>query len=302
MTSRTDRNDNPTDPAKADGEQPVSKPLNVALIDDDPTFVEALSANLRDHGFNVQCFTDSAIALEQLAGGMECDAILLDWHMPRLNGAAFLKLLQDAGVCIPVIVMTGNGNDSKEDTALGFGAIDFIDKSRRVSIFVKRLNLISGSNKTQTEFPEPDELVIGDLSLRTKSGRAVWCGREVDLTFTEFRIVSMLANQAGTDLTYREIYDVVHGEGFWAGDGDAGYRVNVRSLIKRIRQKFQRIDPDFNAIENYPGYGYRWRWITHHTLSEGENDSSETEPDASLKSPPATALDNPNRVTGRVTA
>jgi two-component system response regulator ChvI len=68
----------------------------------------------------------------------------------------------------------------------------------------------------------------------------------------------MLATRAGTDLTYRQIYDVVHGEGFCAGDGEAGYRVNVRSLIKRIRQKFHSIDPSFDEIENYPGFGYRW--------------------------------------------
>jgi two-component system response regulator ChvI len=43
-----------------------------------------------------------------------------------------------------------------------------------------------------------------------------------------------------------------------AGDGDVGYRTNVRAFIKRIRQKFKDADPDFSQIENYPGFGYRW--------------------------------------------
>ena len=44
-----------------------------------------------------------------------------------------------------------------------------------------------------------------------------------------------------------------------AGEGPEGYRANVRTFIKRIRQKFRNIDPQFEQIENYPGFGYRWR-------------------------------------------
>jgi two-component system response regulator ChvI len=58
---------------------------------------------------------------------------------------------------------------------------------------------------------------------------------------------------------YRDIYDLVRGEGFTAGVGPEGYRANVRTFIKRIRQKFREIDERFDSIENYPGFGYRWR-------------------------------------------
>jgi len=40
--------------------------------------------------------------------------------------------------------------------------------------------------------------------------------------------------------------------------GEIGYRANVRAFIKRIRQKFRDVDPEFTQIENYPGFGYRW--------------------------------------------
>jgi len=60
------------------------------------------------------------------------------------------------------------------------------------------------------------------------------------------------------DFSYREIYDLVRGEGFVAGWGEEGYRVNVRSFIKRIRQKFRSIDDNFDCIKNYSGYGYYW--------------------------------------------
>ncbi len=60
-------------------------------------------------------------------------------------------------------------------------------------------------------------------------------------------------------MSYRAIYDVVHGRGFIAGEGSDGFRTNVRSMIKRIRQKFREVDDHFEEIENYPGFGYRWR-------------------------------------------
>jgi two-component system response regulator ChvI len=71
-------------------------------------------------------------------------------------------------------------------------------------------------------------------------------------------MVDCLVSKAGSDVSYRELYDMVHGEGFAAGAGEIGYRTNVRAFIKRIRQKFKDADADFSQIENYPGFGYRW--------------------------------------------
>jgi two-component system response regulator ChvI len=62
----------------------------------------------------------------------------------------------------------------------------------------------------------------------------------------------------GEDVSYRDIYDLVHGKDFAAGYGADGYRVNVRTFIKRIRKKFREVNPTFNQIQNYPRFGYRW--------------------------------------------
>ncbi len=104
-------------------------------------------------------------------------------------------------------------------------------------------------------------LRLGFLQLYPERHRASWKGREVSLTLREYEIVAHLARQPGQDLQYRCIYDVVRGSGFAAGIGAEGYQVNVRAFIKRIRRKFRDIDPKFDAIENYPRFGYRWRCI-----------------------------------------
>ena len=122
------------------------------------------------------------------------------------------------------------------------------------------LQLIAEGGRPASE-PEPardSALRLGLLTLRFDTSRAVWAGRTVDLTLTEFKILTLLAEKAGQDVGYREIYDLVHGKNFIAGHGSEGYRANVRTFIKRIRKKFRDVDSGFDHIENYAGFGYRW--------------------------------------------
>ena len=63
----------------------------------------------------------------------------------------------------------------------------------------------------------------------------------------------------GRFASYRQIYDCMHYAGFMAEFGDHGFRTNVRSALKRIRNKFRAYEPHFAEIENHPGIGYRWR-------------------------------------------
>jgi two-component system, OmpR family, response regulator ChvI len=70
--------------------------------------------------------------------------------------------------------------------------------------------------------------------------------------------VSQLALKPGEDVSYRELYDLVHGKDFLAGSGADGYRANVRTFIKRIRKKFRDVDLEFDQVRNYAGFGYQW--------------------------------------------
>ena len=103
-------------------------------------------------------------------------------------------------------------------------------------------------------------MICGKLLLRldVKQGLSGGMGSR-SLTFGEYSIVHLLASNVGRYVTYRAIYDRLHYEGFIAGDGADGYRANVRSAIKRIRNKFRSLDPTFHEIENYNGFGYCWK-------------------------------------------
>jgi len=158
---------------------------------------------------------------------------------------------------MPVLFLTALTDNVYEEAALALGAVDFISKSRSLSVILQRLSLIVDGRKRATA--AGTELIRrGKLELRPLIGRAFWDSKRVELTLTEFTILQTLAETPKRDFSYREIYDLVRGEGFIAGWGEEGYRVNVRSFIKRIRQKFRALDDEFDCIKNYSGYGYYW--------------------------------------------
>jgi two-component system response regulator ChvI len=234
---------------------------HILIVDDDALFGESVSTNLIEAGFSADTFTDGHSVLRYLAEE-SANIILLDWKMPGMTGIEVLQRLRTNGVTIPVIFLTVLSDQIFEEAGLVGGAVDFVEKARSFSILLRRIELILSGNKISRQTPGlPDNGDFsrhGHLSLRHDCRRALWRSIPVELTLTEFDIVSTLSEQPGADISYRKLYDIVHGEGFAAGDGEIGYRTNVRAFIKRIRQKFRDVDPAFSQIKNYPGFGYRW--------------------------------------------
>ncbi len=237
-------------------------PKRVVIVDDDALFRESLGLNLAENGFEIEDFGDGEAVLRHFAQGGAADAILLDWRMPGVDGLAVLRRLRDRDVQIPVIFLTVLSDEIYEEAALRWGAVDFIEKSRSLSIILQRLRLITDGPKrpagSEAAGDAPSPFTRNKLELRMDINRAFYDGKRVDLTLTEFQIVRLLASSEETDVSYRQIYDLVRGKDFIAGYGEDGFRVNVRSFIKRIRQKFRDVDESFSCIENYPGFGYRW--------------------------------------------
>jgi two-component system, OmpR family, response regulator ChvI len=247
----------------------------VVLVESDQYYRETLTVELLSQGFAVHPFSDGASLLGSLATAVDADLVVLDWDLPTMPGIKLLAQLRQHGVNLPVVFLTGKviaGNEHErcllaprealnafEKMAFDQGAVDFIAKSRDRQVLVRRLRSVAelARPRTKTDLPVQERLACGKLLV--ESSRAYWNQVDVDLTLGEYNIVHLLASRAGSFVTYRAVYDRLRYEGFIAGTGAQGYRANVRSAIKRIRNKFRACDPAFDEIENYTGFGYCWR-------------------------------------------
>jgi two-component system response regulator ChvI len=156
----------------------------IVLVDDDDSFRESLGLNLIDEGYEVTSFSNGAAALEHFGAGGSADIVLLDWRMPGMNGLEVLRSLRRASNATPVIFLSVLREDIYEEAALEGGAVDFIDKSRRLSILVKRLRLIAEAARPASESdgrPSGDVLHPGRRDLRFDINRPSWSGTSIDL-------------------------------------------------------------------------------------------------------------------------
>jgi two-component system response regulator ChvI len=233
--------------------------IQVLLVEDDDDYSETLADQLSLEGFAVQRFADAAALFEQLGAAADADVIVLDWMLPKTSGIDLLPRLRRYGVTVPIVFLTARPLAKYERLAFERGAIDFIDKVRGVEVLARRLRRAVAATKP-APIPKPESRVTcGRLALRPDVGRAYWDEVDIGLTLGEYKIVNFLVSNIGRDVTYREVYDLMYFEGFVAGSGDDGYRSNVRSAMKRIRNKFRERDPTFAEIENCFAVGYHWR-------------------------------------------
>ena len=217
-----------------------------------------------DHGFLADELSKQGFAVRKIASlpasAHGADVIVLHCDFAKSSSIDLLGKLRALGRGIPVVLFAGDAAPAQECLALGKGAIDVILKSRGPDVLATRLKGVVKTTVPSTDRPRSGgPMKCGKLLLRPDIGRACWKDIDVGLTLGEHNIVHLLASNAGRYETFRAIYDRLHYEGFIAGGGADGYRANVRSVIKRIRNKFRSFDPTFDEIENYNGFGYCWK-------------------------------------------
>jgi len=236
----------------------VSEPdaIRVLLIEDGAIDRGFLANELSKRGFAVRAI---ASLLGAPDAARDADVIILHCDRPKRSGIDLLDKLRRQGVNVPAVLLTGEAPPSHECLALDKGAVDVICKSRGLEVLARRLKrVVKASNRTD-QLQSGGPMISGKLVLRSDVSRAYWNDADLGLTLGEYKIVHLLASNVGSFVTYRAVYDRLQHKGFIAGDGANGYQANVRSAIKRIRNKFRDVDPTFDQIENYAGFGYCWK-------------------------------------------
>jgi len=207
---------------------------------------------LLDLGFSVQAMEPASVRGLSV-DDLDVDIVVLDRSVLDVSSIEAITQFCAQGTNVPVVLTNGSASLMRQAN----NGAGFVEGPSGADSMVNALRLAAAFARHDEAAPAQDGLTCGKLTLRNSCG--FWNGADLDLTGGEYRIIELLASRPGQYFTYRAIYDCLRHEGFVSGRGPNGYRANVRSAIKRIRNKFRAFDPTFQEIESYTSFGYRWR-------------------------------------------
>lgn len=220
----------------------------ILVIDDEPQILRALRTILYAHHFRVITASRGEEGLA-LATVQPPDLILLDLALPDIGGVEVCRLLRQ-WTELPVIVISVRDSEREKVEALDSGADDYLTKPfgieellARMRVALRRGMAAHGSTKSS--------VVFGQVLVDLHNNRVLRNGVEVDLTPTEFRLLSYLVVNAGRVLTYPMILTHV-----W-GPQEAEHVEYLRVFISQLRKKLERDPENPKYLVNEPRIGYR---------------------------------------------
>jgi DNA-binding response OmpR family regulator len=228
----------------------------VAVIDDEESIRESVGFALQREGYVVEAHADGATAWESFSGGPLPDVIVLDILMPRMDGLELCRRVRGVSETLPILFLTSKDEELDRILGLELGADDYLCKPfsvrelvARVKVLFRRIALSRSTGPADASA----RLSVEDLDLDLEGYTARWKEHEIPLTVTEFMILRALARRPGQVKTRRQLME----EGY-PHDAFVSERT-IDSHIKRVRRKFESVDPAFDRVETVHGLGYRYR-------------------------------------------
>jgi two-component system phosphate regulon response regulator PhoB len=223
----------------------------ILVVDDEEDIRELVKYNLAREGYKIFCASSGEKALKKARAKL-LDLIVLDLMLPGIDGLEVTKILKNDPKTqhIPIIMLTAKEEEADIVTGLELGADDYITKPFSPRVLVARIRAAIRRKKKEEYGEDKLEIEIHDLVIHPGRNRVMISGRLVELTFTEFQILYVLARRPGWVFTRSQIVDAIRG-------GD--YPVTDRSVDVQIVGLRKKIGPYSKYIETVRGIGYRFR-------------------------------------------
>lgn len=227
----------------------------VAIVDDEKNIRDTVAFALQREGYAVSTFADGQEAWNRFSDDLPALAIL-DILMPRMDGLELCRRLRSASETLPIIFLTSRDEEFDRVLGLELGADDYLCKpfsmrelTARVKVLFRRLSIQQSGVQDETERP----FTAGPLELDLQRYLVRWNGQPVDLTVTEIRILEALVRHPGHVKSRRQLTDEAYPFDTYVSER------TIDSHVKRIRRKFEKIDPSFESLEAIYGAGYRYQ-------------------------------------------
>ena len=227
----------------------MSGPL-VMVVEDELQMRRFLRASLTSHGFRLLEAGSARDALA-LATSQSPEVILLDLGLPDRDGIDFAREIRGWSR-VPIIVISARGREADKVEALDAGADDYLTKPFSVNELMARIRVALRRSGESAGASTPT-IDVGPLRIDLVRREVTLEGQTLHLTPIEYRMLTLLAQNAGRVLTQRQILEEV-----W-GRGHAAQNHYVRVYMAQLRRKIEHDPARPRLLVTEPGVGYRLR-------------------------------------------
>ncbi len=227
----------------------------ILVVEDEASFVEALSIGLRREGFEVVVAVDGAEALARF-DEVQPDLVLLDVMLPKVTGLEVCRQLRKK-TQIPIIMVTAKSAEIDTVVGLEVGADDYVTKPYRIRELVARIRAVLRRAEVAAPAPTmtPGMIMVGDVRLDPDEHRASVNGTDVSLPLKEFELLHLLLGNAGRVLPRETLIDRVWGIDY------VGDTKTLDVHIKRLRSKIEPDPANPTRIVTIRGLGYKYERV-----------------------------------------
>jgi two-component system phosphate regulon response regulator PhoB len=222
----------------------------ILVVDDEEDILELVRYNLSREGYQVTGTLTGEDALRKVRSE-SFDLIVLDLMLPGIDGLSFTRTLKNDSRLrsIPIIMLTAKGEEADIVTGLELGADDYITKPFSPKVMIAR---VRAALRRHREAPHDEMALVKIHDLEINPGRrsVLAKGNSVDLTYTEFQLLLLLARRPGWVFTRSQIVDLIRG---------SDYPVTDRSVDVQIVGLRKKLGSHGKYIETVRGVGYRFR-------------------------------------------
>lgn len=217
-------------------------------MDDEPEAVELVEFNLKQAGYAVSTAGDGAEALKK-AHAQPPDAVILDVMLPEMDGFEACKILRldPATARVPIIMLTAKAAEIDRVLGLELGADDYLTKPfspRELLLRVKKILARGGPSEKPLE-----QIRFGDLLIDLPRHVASWKNKPIELTATEFKLLTVLAQRSGRVQSRDQLLRDV-----WEYDS----LIDTRTVDTHMRRLREKLGPAAKHLDTVRGVGYRF--------------------------------------------
>ena len=219
----------------------------VLIVEDELQIARIVRDYLEHEGFQVEHAADGDAALAAVRRANP-DLIVLDLRLPKRDGLDVAREVRRFSE-VPIVMVTARGEEADRVAGLELGADDYIVKPFSPRELVARIRAVLRRTDAHRGAPEVRE--VGDLRIDIDKMRTTVGERAVDLTPTEFQLLTAMMRQPGRVFTRAQLLDAVHGVAF------ESYERAIDAHIKNMRKKLEAAPAQPRYILTVHGVGYR---------------------------------------------